>query len=381
VSSLSTAGHVHPLLPLALALQQRGHEVLYAVHAEYHAAIERRGLETAAAGLSSGDRRARLGEVVDLQTLPPRELPDFMFPYGFGAIAMPVMAADLRTIAASWPPDLMIHDAAELAAPLVAAQLGIRHATHSFGTTVPLPRVAKAGDLTAELWTEAGLTQPPYAGLFDDLYVDIRPPSLPGHPPHGTEVLQERPVSLDTVGGAAPPIVTTDDGRPLVYVTFGTIFNDRRVLALVVDAIAGLDLRALVTTGKPETAASFERLPDNITVTSYVPQHLVLPHCDLVVSHAGSGTFLAALSAGLPQLCLPQGADQFLNADAAAEVGAAIAIEPEVLTGDAVRSAIAELLRSPSYRQVAETIAAEIAQMPSADDVAAQLEQVAGARR
>jgi UDP:flavonoid glycosyltransferase YjiC (YdhE family) len=45
-----------------------------------------------------------------------------------------------------------------------------------------------------------------------------------------------------------------------------------------------------------------------------------------VVSHGGGGTILAALSRGLPLVRLPQGADQFHNAEPVAEVQAGIAL-------------------------------------------------------
>jgi UDP:flavonoid glycosyltransferase YjiC (YdhE family) len=51
-----------------------------------------------------------------------------------------------------------------------------------------------------------------------------------------------------------------------------------------------------------------------------------------VVSHGGGGTILAALSRGLPLVLLPQGADQFHNAERVAEVKAGIALTPSEAT-------------------------------------------------
>ena len=51
-------------------------------------------------------------------------------------------------------------------------------------------------------------------------------------------------------------------------------------------------------------------LPGNVHVSRVIPQSLLLPRCSAVVSHGGSGTLLAALAHGLPQVCLPQAADQ-----------------------------------------------------------------------
>ena len=98
--------------------------------------------------------------------------------------------------------------------------------------------------------------------------------------------------------------------------------------------------------------------------------------CDLVVSHAGSGTFLGGLSRGIPQLCLPQGADQFLNAEACRNSGAGLVLEPAEASVDAIAAAVTRLLDDGSFRTRASTVAAEIAAMPGPDEVAAVLERV-----
>jgi UDP:flavonoid glycosyltransferase YjiC (YdhE family) len=114
-----------------------------------------------------------------------------------------------------------------------------------------------------------------------------------------------------------------------------------------------------------------------VRVERYVPQTLVLQHCDVIISHGGSGTVLAALAGGVPQLCLPQGADQFLNAAAIADAGAGLTIAPAEVDGAAIRRDTGRLLDDPQFRQRAGQIAEEIAAMPGPDDVAAVLEQLA----
>jgi UDP:flavonoid glycosyltransferase YjiC (YdhE family) len=99
-----------------------------------------------------------------------------------------------------------------------------------------------------------------------------------------------------------------------------------------------------------------------------------LAHCDVVVSHAGSGTVLATLTLGLPQLCLPQGADQFLNAVAVSSAGAGITLMPGQAAADAIRGSVARLLGDASFGAAAGRVSASIASMPSPDDVAGVLE-------
>jgi len=377
VTAPAGLGHVHPLLPLCAALQQRGHSVVVATDADTCVLVERTGLSALPAGLRLAQRQQRAVELAGLQSPPKgREHGDFGFPYVFGAAAMPVMLDDLRRLVPQVAPDVILHDAAELAAPLVAMEHGVRHVTHSFGTTVPLHRLALAAELTSDLWSRAGLPQPAHAGVFDDIYVDIRPPSLPGHPPPGTHVLPMRPAPSDALGGQLPSLVTRSAAGPLVYLTLGTMFGNTELLRMAVDALADARVRVLVTIGPAGDPAALGELPAHMHVERYVPQTLLLQHCDIVVSHAGSGTFLGAMAHGVPQLCMPQGADQFLNADAAAEVGAGIVIEPTDVSASNIRVAVDELLNAHQYAAAARRLADEIAGMPTPTDVAGQLEHL-----
>jgi UDP:flavonoid glycosyltransferase YjiC (YdhE family) len=86
----------------------------------------------------------------------------------------------------------------------------------------------------------------------------------------------------------------------------------------------------------------------------------------LLVSHGGSGSFLGALRAGIPQLCLPQAADQFRNSDAVSRSGSGTVLVPAEVTPAAVSGAIRSLLTDPGPRRVAQQLAAEVAAMPSA---------------
>jgi len=157
----------------------------------------------------------------------------------------------------------------------------------------------------------------------------------------------------------------------------GTVFNDPALFGTVVSAIARLDVRVLVTVGPQGDPEVVGNQPAHVRVEKYVPQSIVLPHCDVVVSHAGSGTALATLEHGLPQLCLPQGADQFLNATAIARYGAGLSLPPDAADADAITVAVQQLLDDDSYRQAAARVGATIRDMPTPDEVAAVLEALA----
>jgi UDP:flavonoid glycosyltransferase YjiC (YdhE family) len=110
-----------------------------------------------------------------------------------------------------------------------------------------------------------------------------------------------------------------------------------------------------------------------VLVEPYIAHASLLPRCALVVSQGGAGILLGALANGLPQLVLPQGADQFANADGVERAGAGSALQPGSVTADAVREAAERLLSDPGFAERARRVRDEIAAMPDADAVVAQL--------
>jgi UDP:flavonoid glycosyltransferase YjiC (YdhE family) len=371
-------GHIHPMVPLARAMVARGHDVLWAVPPDGVGHVERAGLRAVATGpaglLRPADVRHRYPE---FDALSPVEVPDVLFAKLFGAIAAPPMLAELMVVALELRPHLVVADAAEFAGHIVAAKLGVPSVTKGFGPLLPEHRVAAAGEEVAPLWRSWGLEPRPYGGSYDHLYLDIYPPGLhPSTPAHVPRSQLLRPVTDDgPLENSSPlrlPEVPSD--APLVYVTMGTVFNDPQPLQVVLAALSELDIRALVTVGPHADPSVLGRQPAHVRVEQYVSQTRVLHHCDVVVSHAGSGTVLATLALGLPQLCLPQGADQFLNAAAVAASGTGISLMPDEGAAGAVRGAVMRLLSEASFRDATSRVSASIASMPSPDDVGAVLE-------
>jgi UDP:flavonoid glycosyltransferase YjiC (YdhE family) len=342
-------------------------------------AVEQAGFEAVAAGLTRPERFAELfRRHPELDQLPEQE-PDFVFAEVFGEIGAPAMLADLLPLVESWRPQLVVNDAAELAAPIAAAMLKVPHVTHAFGALLPEGRVRAAGQAAAVLWRAHGLEPRPYGGLYDHLYLDIYPPSL--RPPGGEHLRARQLLRPAAFAGSTEDGVRTDvterTGRPLVYLTFGTVFEDYDLFVAALAGIRELGVGLVVTVGHDRDPTALGPQPAHVVVERYIPQTQLLPACDVVASHAGSGTTLAALAMGIPQLCIPQRADQFLNAEAVARAGAGLAIQPSEVDATAVAKATRQLLDVPSFLRAARTVADEIAAMPSPDDVATVLETLA----
>jgi MGT family glycosyltransferase len=161
-----------------------------------------------------------------------------------------------------------------------------------------------------------------------------------------------------------------------VYLTLGTAFGTAELLRTAIAGLASLDARVIVAAGRvpPDQLGP---VPENVTVRAWVDQAGLLPRVDVVVHHGGSGTTLGALAAGLPQVVLPQGADQFANAEALCTVGAARRLLPAEATSTAIADQVQTALRDRAVRDAARAIADEIARMASPDEVARRLPEYA----
>ena len=370
-SSTSGYGHILPMLPLAHAVRDAGHDVLWATGADACRVVDGEGLQSAPAGLTGADlARVAGGMRQRAGLLEPTQRAAFMFPQMFGEAYTPAMVSDLLPLARAWQPDLLVHEHGELGSPLVGAVLGVPSVTHSFGGAVPSGFVAEAGERVAGLWAEHGQEVPPYAGCFTSLYLDICPASVQTV---GTDHIGPsqplRPVTEDGARSGPLPAYLEPDDRPLVYLTWGTVQSDTARLAPLLGSLAALPVRVLVAVGPAGDPDALGSQPANVHVERWVDQPLVLDHCSVVASHAGSGTFLGALARGLPQLCLPQAADQFRNAEGGVRAGAALSLSPAQATPTAVAEAVIRLLAEPDCRRSAEHVAAEIRAMPSPADV------------
>jgi UDP:flavonoid glycosyltransferase YjiC (YdhE family) len=378
VTSTPGTGHIHPMVPLALALRDRGHEVVWATGPSSCRTVEAFGLETRPAGPDVGPRNQRFASQSEhLVRLPPRERRLEAMPLLFGTLSAPVMRDALLPLFDELRPDLVLHEVAELAAAPLASSRGIPHVTHAFSDVVTPAVEAAVADSVAALWLAAGLAPAADSGWFDHLYLHPFPPSMTGPSAAGHRTLVAcRPRSVGTAGRAEPvPAGLAGLGveRPLIYVTFGTEMGARAPWRPLLGALAEIEADVLVTLGNPAIAELLGPVPTNVVVEAWVPQDVVLARAALVVSHAGAGTLLAAAAAGVPQLCLPIAADQWDNADALVRAGAGRMIEMDGRTHEALAVAINAMIAG-GCAPAARSVAAEIASMPDLDEIVPRME-------
>ncbi len=365
-----------PLVPLARAAPAQGHEVLFATGEQFEQTLNDLALRTEAVGVPIGAGFAAAGR--DSVPEPGSDEWVSLVVRAFGAELPRRYAADLLPVLDRFAPDLVVHEAGNHGAALAARHAGIPGVCHGFGKQNPahFPGFEQALRGVAD---EFGITLPDGdLHTVGNPYLDIFPASL-----QNAEFLDSversplRPVPF-AGGGELPPEAVESRKRPLVYLTLGTGFGDPVVLRAAIGGLAALAVDVIVAAGPSVAADALGGLPANVSAHSWVPQAELLEHVDLVVHHGGSGTTLAALGAGLPQLFLPQGADQFGNAETISSAGGGATLLGAEVTADAVHDAARNLLDDEQYREVAERVAAEIAAMPAPEEVAARLTDFTG---
>ncbi|MGZ4384399.1 MAG: glycosyltransferase [Gaiellaceae bacterium] len=151
-----------------------------------------------------------------------------------------------------------------------------------------------------------------------------------------------------------------DDPTPLVVVGLSsTYMRQESLFERILTGLSALPAHVLATTG-PELDPAEVRAPEGVCLRRYIPHSALLPQAALVVTHAGTGTLMAAGTAGVPCVCVPLGRDQPYNAARAAELGIAIAL-PSDASSNQIKSAATEALASSALRSKAEQFSAAVA--------------------
>jgi MGT family glycosyltransferase len=191
-------------------------------------------------------------------------------------------------------------------------------------------------------------------------------------PPENVRVVGPRLDDPAWAGDWTPPA----GEAPLVLVGMSSTYMDHAdALQRVASALGQLPVRGLVTTGPSVDPEEIEA-PANVTVVQRAPHSEVLRHASAVVTHAGHGTVIKALAAGVPVVALPLGRDQLDNAARVAHHGAGLRLKPKVKP-EAIAKAVRRVLDEPAFAGNAQRLAAAIAAETAEDRAAEELEALA----
>lgn len=390
-SIIPGSGHLNPMVPLARALQSRGHDVRVGTAASFAPQVRAAGLEPVVVGKDWGDPTASNSDFLHLDMAD-----QLRWVVGMTA---PGTADGLVELARDWRPDLIVRDGISAGSWVAGEELGIPVVL--FGTTgiMPMPIAQMVlGDALAELRAHRGLgADPALTGFHGVIALDTTPPSMLDA--FAGMIQQRQPLRpTQWTGDSAtevPGWLATLGDRPVIYATLGTVVNrNPEVFRKVIAAASSMDVDLVMTIGRNGDLAALGALPPNVHVAPYIAQDRVLEKASAVICHAGRGTTYGALEAGLPLCLVPLGTDQPIVAAACQAAGAGVVCatttvaigpmqlavaKPEDLDVADLRAGMERTLTDPDLRRRATEIAAEIAAMPSPDEVAVLVEDAVGA--
>jgi MGT family glycosyltransferase len=362
----STApSHVTPSLPLFRALVRRGHRITYAIGSSLAPMVadtgatplEHPSLLPTAEGDWGDDVVAGMSLFLDeaIAVLPR---------------LLPALADD--------PPDLVLHDIGGLAGPVIAHRLGVP-AVQLSPTFVAWEGYEDdmAEQIAALRASEGGRRYYDRFGAWlVEHGVDRHPDDLLARPSRGLalipRVLQPNAERVGPAFRFVGPCIDEEavgsgwrpgpgDGRPLLYVAFGTAYNDQLpVYRAVADRFGGGDWRVVMAVGERIDPAMLGPLPDGVEVHRWVDQMAVLEQASVFVTHAGMGSTMQSLWHGVPTVAVPQAVDQFANAQQLADIGAGRHLSAEDATPDALEDAVRSVAADPRIAARLAELRAEV---------------------
>jgi MGT family glycosyltransferase len=385
-TTLPGAGPFHPLVPLAQALVQAGHEVAFATSLSYRPTIEGVGFRCFAAGYDwlVSDREPTYAHVrerlADKSAFSP-------FVDVYADFLPAAMAPDLFQIADSWRPDVVVREPMEFAGCVLAEALSIPHAAcgplfsywqaawHDVPGEVGKPNLDN-------LRGRYGLPPDPQLTMLHRyLYLAFLPaeflhPDLA--PPPTVHFL--RPVSFNRSGSETlPEWMAHLPARPIVHASLGTVFNRTPgVFEAIIKGLRDQAINLIVAVGRDQDPAAFGIQPPNVRIERYIPHTLLLPHCDVVITHGGFSSVMACIEQGLPMVALPlAGGDQPGNSARCAALGIARVIGEEQRNPVMIRDAVLDVLRDPIYRTNALRLKQDLQSLAPVEQAAELLQRLA----
>jgi L-2-deoxyfucosyltransferase len=142
---------------------------------------------------------------------------------------------------------------------------------------------------------------------------------------------------------------------------------DRASIGDLLEAVAGLD----------DVEVVFDTLPDNVRAVDFVPLDALLPTCDAVIHHGGSGSFGTAMIHAVPQLIVVDGVWDTINKARYLEERQAGLYVPGKLSAKGLRELLVRLLEEPVFKSNAEALRREALAAPAPAQVVPTLERLA----
>jgi len=359
-------GHLNPMLSVATTLVARGHEVMIAATVPFRAAVEETGARfitldvevasapAAAAAQNGGSPAAHLVRMLT----------------GISEQARPQLLA----LHAELDPDVLVLEGMSLWGRLLADATGSRTVGWSpsylmrpdspvalrmrrTGSGPPALDADRMRELATSYGADPAVLQGVPFGRFADEVVAFMPRAFhPGGDAIGAGVTFAGPM-LDRVEHGELDLGRME-ATPGVYVSLGTVFNDRAdFFRSAFAALTEVGLPGVVAHGRADLSGL--DVPSDVVTAMHVPQLRVLRHARVFVTHGGMNSTMEAAALGVPMVVVPQMIEQEVTADRVGQLGMGVRLDPADVTAATLAEAVRVVAEDPAYRGAAEAMAQE----------------------
>ena len=346
-------GHTNPTVEVVRVLTHQGHQVRYYTFEPFREKLEEAGAEVL---LCDG-------------FLPPAP-PDLDRKLGKDFAALVEMAAD-TTLAledrvcrelAEFQPEVIVADSVCFWGKLFAKKLGIPYVcsttTFAFNSYTARLMKPKPGEMLRTLLGGARVERKlkllrqhgyPVEKLTDLIQNDNDTDTIVYTSPQFQPMAETFSKRYVFVGPSLPEVPNREvKERPLVYVSMGTVVQGKPAFYhRCAEALAGLDVDAVMSVGTEEMVAALGTLPQNVRAAARVDQLAVLAQADAFLTHCGMNSASETIWCGVPTVLYPQQSEEAAVADRMEALGLGLRLKNE----GAVREAVNRVLEEPSYRQ------------------------------
>ena len=380
--------HFAPMVaPVAEAIREAGHEVAVATGPSLAGDLDRLGLPylslprmlTGLQRAADPDQARRLGLIPEEMAKP---VTGAMFGRLFAGEVALQSAKDLLAVASEFQPDLVVRENAELGAYLFAEKVGVPCVTLD---TAAMARSRHADVLPVLNKSRMALglrPVPDTATLVAYPWVSWLPASWYPAELHRRAHRHNRAPDQATET-LDPAIAGLPADRPFVLAALGTntgvLAHGKLPLPEMVEAFGALPVTAVVALGSDAALAEGTGpRPDNVRLASFAQQRLLLPSCDLFITHAGFGSVQETLTPGVPTVALPQRTDQPANAQRLADLGPGITLAQDQVDTATLTAACRRVLEDSSYRHATRGFQRQILGLHGIDELMADLNALVG---
>jgi MGT family glycosyltransferase len=366
-------GHVNPTLAVTAELILRGHTVIYYNHPDFAAQIQKTGAAFRPYPIPQLTAEALAGRAQNLVHVT-------LWVLGQSQQILPWLLDELRRE----KPDLVVFDSICLWGMQAAHLLGLP-AVSSITTFIQegvqgmltwrdgLSLVRQAlPALPTLIYRRRKLVQTYGAGAFP--YPQIFPCISSKNIVYTSREFQPETdfiddsfhfvgpsISIETRETADFPWHLLSEGRPLIYLSLGTVYHQQASFyQMAFAAFADHPGQFILSAGRMTDIATLGPIPNNFIVRNFVPQLQLLPRVDAFITHGGMNSINEGLYFNVPLLVIPRQMEQTINARQTARHGAAVVLGDQPPYGRTnptqLRAALDQVLTDDSYRQNAARI-------------------------